>query len=72
MDKMLGTDRSMKLGLCDCGGVRLTSGPVTVHFSREEFQVFAEWIGQIVPIVAQPALGQAPAVRQPTPSKVCH
>lgn len=72
VEKMLRTDQSIKLGLCDCGGLRLTSGSVTVHFSREEFQAFAEWIGRIAPIVAQQSLGQAPTVPPLTPSKVCH
>lgn len=72
VEKMFGTDQPMKLVLCDCGGLRLTSGPMTIHFTREEFQMFAGSIGRLAAIVAQPSLGQVSAIPQATPSEVCH
>jgi hypothetical protein len=72
VEKMLGTDRSRKLVLCDCGGFRLSSGPMTIHFTREEFQVFAEAVGRLASIVAQPTFGQTSNTTRPNVSEVCH
>lgn len=72
MDKMLATDRSIKLVLCDCGGLRLSSGPLTIHFTREEFQAFAESVGRLASIVAQPTLDQALKGTRSNVSEVCH
>lgn len=72
MEKMLRTDQPMKLVLCDCGGLRLSSGSITIHFTREEFQTFATAVGRLASIVAQPSLGQASAILQATQSEVCH
>ncbi len=72
MEKMLRTDQAMKLVLCDCGGLRFTSGPMTIHFTREEFQVFAETVGRLASIVAQPPLGQTSKTARSTASEVCH
>ena len=72
MEKMFGTDQPMKLVLCDCGGLRLSSGPMTIHFTREVFQVFAESVGRLASIVAQPPLGQASKTTRPKVSEVCH
>ena len=72
MDKMLGMERSMKLALCDCGGLRLSSGPMTIHFTREEFQMFAESVGRLATIVAQPTLDQALKTTRSNVSEVCH
>jgi len=62
----------MKLVLCDCGGLRLSTGPMSIHFTREEFQVFAGSIGRLAAIVAQPSLGQTSAIPQASRSEVCH
>lgn len=72
MEKILGTDQPMKLMLCDCGGFRLSSGPMTIHFTREEFQVFAESVGRLASIVAQPSLGQVSKAARSKVSEVCH
>ncbi len=72
MEKMLGTDQPMKLVLCDCGGLRLSSGPMTIHFTREEFQVFAESVGRLASIVAQPSIGQGSKTTRSKVSEVCH
>lgn len=72
VEKIFEPDQPMKLLLCDCGGLRLTSGPMTIHFTRGEFQIFARSIGRLAAIVAQPSLGQVSAIPQATPSEVCH
>jgi hypothetical protein len=72
VEKMFGTDQPMKLVLCDCGGLRLSSGPMTIHFTREEFQVFAESVGRLASIVAQPTLGQGSKPSRSNASEVCH
>ena len=72
MEKTMGTDWSIKLVLCDCGGLRLSSGPMTIHFSREEFQAFAETVGRLASIVVQPTLGQASKATRSTIGEVCH
>lgn len=72
METMSGTDQSMKLVLCNCGGLRLSSGPMTIHFTREEFQVFAEAVGRLALIVAQPTFGQASKSSRLNVSEACH
>lgn len=72
MEKMLRADQSMKLALCDCGGFRLSSGPMTIHFTREEFQMFAESVGRLASIVAQPSFGEASKTIRSKVSEVCH
>jgi len=72
VEKMLGTDQPMKLVLCDCGGLRLSSGPMTIHFTREEFQEFAAAVGRLASIVAQPPFAQASKATRSNVSEVCH
>lgn len=72
MEKLLRTDQAMKLMLCDCGGFRLSSGPMTIHFTHDEFQVFAESVGRLAAIVAQPNLGQAQKTTRLNTTEVCH
>lgn len=62
----------MKLVLCDCGKLHVTFGSVTLHFTRDEFQVFAESIRRLAVIVGQPAPFQAPAGARSALSEVCH
>ena len=72
MEKLLGAGQSMKLVLCDCGGLRLSSGPMTIHFSREEFQAFAAAVGRLASIVAKPAFGETSSAPHANTSEVCH
>ncbi len=72
VEKLLRTDQPMKLVLCDCGGLRLISGAMTIHFSREEFQAFAAAVGRLASIVAQPSLGQTSQATRSGASEVCH
>ena len=72
VEKIFGSDQPMKLVLCDCGGLRLSSGPVTIHFTREEFHTFAAAVGRLASIVAQPCLDQALKGSRSNLSEVCH
>ena len=72
MEKTMGTDRSIKLTLCDCGGLRLSSGPVTIHFTQDEFQLFAEAVGRLASIVALPTLGRTSKTTRPKITEACH
>ena len=72
MDKAMGTDRSVKLTLCDCGELRLSSGPVTIHFTQDEFQLFAEAVGRLASIVAQPTLSRTSKTIRPKIREACH
>jgi hypothetical protein len=72
VEKQMGADLSIKLTVCDCGGFRLSSGPVTIHFTRDEFQMFAEAVGRLASIVAQPTLGRTTKATRPKISEVCH
>lgn len=36
-----------KLNVCGCGRLHFTYGPITLHFDREEFQVFAKVVGRL-------------------------
>lgn len=62
----------MKLVLCDCGKLHMTVGSVTLHFTRDEFQVFAESVRRLARIVAQPSMSQPLVSAQPSPREVCH
>jgi hypothetical protein len=68
----LSTDGAMKLVLCGCGKMHVTLGSITIHFTREEFQLFAESIRRLASIVAQASLGQTSLTPQSAPSEVCH
>jgi len=72
MEKMFGLDGATRLILCNCGGLRLASGAVTIHFGREEFQVFAESIRRLASIIAEPSLSQASLATQSSLNEVYH
>ncbi|HEY6085300.1 MAG TPA: hypothetical protein VIU63_07870 [Nitrospira sp.] len=42
-----------KLALCGCGKIHFSYGPVTLHFDREEFVLFAESVGWLGAMVKQ-------------------
>ena len=72
MKNTLSTDGEMKLVLCRCGKLHVTLGSITLHFTRDEFQLFAETIRRLAAIVAQPSLGQALLTSRSSSSEVCH
>lgn len=72
MDKLLPSDKSMKLMFCGCGQLHVTCGPVTLHFRREEFLDFADRVGRLAAMVKQTPAGFASAVRQSEHTEVCH
>jgi|CXWL01.1.fsa_nt_gi hypothetical protein len=72
MDKVLRTDGPMKLVLCGCGRLHVTCGPVTLHFDRDEFLVFADSVSRLAAIVKQSPATLAPLARQGAHTEVCH
>lgn len=72
MEKTLRTDGPMKLVLCGCGRLHVSCGPVTLHFTREEFLVFADTVGRLAAMVSQHPAGLASAAKQGTHTEVCH
>ncbi|MGC4097130.1 MAG: hypothetical protein QM706_08440 [Nitrospira sp.] len=72
MKKTLGTDDPIKLVLCDCGKLHVTCGPVTLHFTRDEFLSYAESVRRLAAIIAQPSANLALRASQSAPLEVCH
>ncbi|NGZ10504.1 MAG: hypothetical protein CV088_14135 [Nitrospira sp. LK70] len=72
MKNTLQANGAMKLVLCDCGKLHVTLGSVTLHFTRNEFQKFAESIGRLAAIVGQSAPFRASAGAGSSLSEGCH
>ncbi len=72
MKTMLGTDASMKLVLCDCGKLHVTCGPVTLHFTRDEFMMYAESVRRLAAMIVQSPVGVAPKGAQSASMEMCH
>lgn len=72
MKKTLGTDDPMKLVLCDCGKLHVTCGPVTLHFTRDEFLAYAESVRRLAAMVAHTPAGLALKASQGASMEVCH
>ena len=47
MENFIHGNGQVKLNVCGCGKLHFTYGPITLHFDREEFQAFAEVVGQL-------------------------
>jgi hypothetical protein len=47
MQKHHPSDRQTVLSICDCGGLHLTYGTLTLHFTRDEFIDFAGSVAQL-------------------------
>lgn len=72
MEETMRVEKPMKLALCGCGRLHLTCGPVTLHFTRDEFVVFAESVRRLAAVAAHPS-GQAAVTGAPEPyTGVCH
>lgn len=72
MKNTLSTDGEPKLVLCGCGKLHVTLGFITLHFTSDEFQIFAETIRRLAAIVAQPSFGKTSLMPRSSPSEVCH
>lgn len=72
MKKTLGTDDPIKLVLCDCGKLHVTCGPVTLHFTRDEFLAYADSVRRLAAIIAQPSTSLVLSSAQASPMEVCH
>jgi hypothetical protein len=71
-EKYVSTDGEMKLVLCGCDKLHVTVGLTTLHFTRDEFQIFAETIRRLAAIVAQPSFGKTSLMPRSSPSEVSH
>lgn len=47
MQKNHRSDKQTILSICDCGGLHLTYGPLTLHFERDEFIAFSGSVAQL-------------------------
>ena len=70
--KPMTAESPMKLVLCDCGKLHVTWGSVTLHFTHDEFLLFAESARRLAAIVAQPPSNQASAATPSTITEMCH
>lgn len=71
MDNRLPAEGPIKLVLCGCGRLHMTCGSVTLHFSRDEFLVFANSVSRLAAVVKQPPSALA-ASRPDARTEVCH
>jgi len=72
MDNLGRNNGPIKLVMCGCGRLHVTSGSVTLHFQREEFLVFAEGVGRLASMVKQSPTGMLPGSRVGAQTEVCH
>ncbi len=72
MDNVIQGQPQAKLNVCGCGSLHFTYGPITLHFGREEFQVFAEAVGRLAAQV--PDIEDHPdlVTRGPRTETICH
>lgn len=61
-----------KLAVCGCGRLHVTYGSITLHFDREEFQVFAESIGRLASMLKRSSLGSVSAHTGSSNVHICH
>ena len=72
MDNVIQGQPHAKLNVCGCGNLHFTYGPITLHFGREEFQVFAEVVSRLAAQV--PDIEDHPdlVTRAPRIETICH
>ncbi|MCP9448161.1 MAG: hypothetical protein NNA22_11425 [Nitrospira sp.] len=72
MDNVIHRQGQAGMNICGCGKLHFTYGPITLHFSREEFQVFAEVVGRLAAQV--PDIEDHPdlVTRAPRIETICH
>lgn len=60
------------LNTCGCGRLHFTYGPITLHFDRDEFQMFAAVVGRLAAQV--PDIEDHPdlVTRGPRTETICH
>lgn len=62
----------LKLAVCGCGRLHVTYGSITLHFEREEFQVFADSIGRLASMLKQSSLDSVSAHAGSSSVHMCH
>jgi len=61
-----------KLAVCGCGRLHVTYGSITLHFDKEEFQIFADSIGRLASMLKQSSLSSMPAHKGSSSAHMCH
>jgi len=61
-----------KPAICGCGRLHVTYGSITLHFDREEFQVFADSIGRLASMLKQSSLGSVTTHTGSSNAHICH
>lgn len=72
MENIMRGEGQSKLGFCGCGKLHFTYGPVTLHFDRDEFLIFADSVGRLGGLVRQSAKGSTLVPGLAPNSTVCH
>lgn len=60
------------LNACGCGRLHFTYGPITLHFDRDEFRVFAEVVSRLAAQVPDVEDHPGPMTRAPRTETICH
>lgn len=72
MENFIRGKEQAKLNVCGCGRLHFTYGPITLHFEREEFQVFAEVVGRLAAQIPCVEDNPGPVTRAPRTETICH
>ena len=72
MDNVIHGNGQAALNLCGCGRLHFTYGPITLHFERDEFEVFAGVVGRLATQVPDAENHPSPLTRTPTTETICH
>lgn len=72
MDNVIHGNGQAALNLCGCDRLHFTYGPITLHFDREEFRVFAEVVGRLAAQVPYVEDNAGPLTRAPRTETICH
>lgn len=72
MENFIHGKEQAKLNLCGCGRLHFTYGPITLHFEREEFQVFAGIVGRLAAQVPDAESHPGLVTKAPRTETICH
>ena len=72
MDNVLRGDLQSKVAFCGCGKLHFTYGPLTLHFDRDEFLVFADSVCQLGAVVRQAAKDSSVVPSHIPNATICH
>ena len=72
MDNVIHGNGQAALNVCGCGRLHFTYGPITLHFDRDEFQMFADVVGRLAAQVPCVEDHLGPLARVPRTETICH